>query len=268
MAETFEHNGKRITIIDLSQSLSNETSGFEPLPHRIEYSDHVQSVKMAERLFGLGAEFCPGGLAWAAETVTLSTHSGTHVDAPYHYGPLSGGRPARTIDQVPLRWCFGDGVLLNMTHKKRGEGITAADVEAELRRIGYTIKPFDIVLVRTDTWKHFGEPGYDLMHPGLRRSAVEWLVSRGVKVIGIDAWGLDRPFDVMAEEARRGDKSVVWEAHIFGREHEYLQIEKLCHLDEIPVPFGFKVFAFPVKLHRASGGWARVVAVLEEDLGR
>ncbi len=65
MAETFEHNGKRITIIDLSQSLSNETSGFEPLPHRIEYSDHVQSVKMAERLFGLGAEFWPGGLAWA-----------------------------------------------------------------------------------------------------------------------------------------------------------------------------------------------------------
>ncbi len=179
MAETFEHNGRRITIIDLSQTLSNETASFEPLPRRIEYSDHIQSGKVAERLFGLGTEYWPDGLAWAAEIVTLSTHSGTHVDAPDHYGPLSGGRPARTIDQVPLRWCFGDGVVLNMTHKKRGEGITAEDVEAELHRIGYAIKPVDIVLARADTWKHFGKPGCDLMHPGLRRSAVEWLAARG-----------------------------------------------------------------------------------------
>ena len=51
MAEVFVQNGKRVTVIDLSQTLSNDTRPFEPLPHRIEYSDHARSVQVAERLF-------------------------------------------------------------------------------------------------------------------------------------------------------------------------------------------------------------------------
>jgi kynurenine formamidase len=204
-------------------------------------------------------------MAWAAETVTLSMHSGTHVDAPYHYGPESSGSPARTIDDVPLRWCFGDGVVVDMTHKGRGEGITADDLQAELGRIGYRLKPYDIVLVRTDAWRSFKQPGYELRQPGLRRSATEWLVDRGVRLIGIDAWTLDRPFDVMAAEAHAGNRDQLWETHFLGKEKEYCQIERLCRLDEIPVPVGFRVVAFPVSIARASAGWSRVVAILEHE---
>jgi kynurenine formamidase len=265
MAETLELNGRRVTLIDLSDRLENDTSAFEPNPHRIEYVDPYRSVPLAEKLIGLGADSWPGGAGWAVENVTLSTHSGTHVDAPYHYGPAKSG-DGRTIDQVPLRWCFGNGVVLDMTHKGRGEGIGREDVEAELARVGYSLRPYDIVLVRTDASKRFKEPGYDLTHAGLRRSATEWLVDRGVRLIGIDAWGLDRPFDVMVREARAGDKAQWWESHLLGREKEYCQIEKLAHLDEIPVPFGFTVMAFPVLLRGASAAWARVVALIEEDL--
>ncbi|HKB47555.1 MAG TPA: cyclase family protein, partial [Ktedonobacterales bacterium] len=99
------------TLIDLSDCISNDTSDFEPNPHRITYVSHAEAYGMVAR-YGLRPEFFAPGHAWAVENVSLSTHSGTHVDAPYHYAPTSGGAPARTIDQLPLAWFYSDGVLL------------------------------------------------------------------------------------------------------------------------------------------------------------
>lgn len=256
--------GGRVRLIDLSDTLANETADAEPLPHRIDYIDHAASAASTERI--VGAEVWPEGRAGAIEQVSLSTHAGTHVDAPYHYGPaMRDGTPARTIDQVPLTWCFGDGFVLNMSHRRAGDGITESDVRTELERIEYTVKPLDIALVRTDASKAFGQPGYELRHPGLMRSATAWLVGQGVRLIGIDAWGLDRPFDVMAREAQAGDRAQFWGSHFFGLEQEYCQIEKLVNLDAIPVAHGFQVAAFPVKLARAGGSWARVVALVRDS---
>lgn len=267
--EVFEWRNKRITLIDLSDTLENETRSFEPNPHEIKYIDHIEGMKLGAEIFKIPPnaleQIFPRGHAWAVELVTLSTHSGTHIDAPYHYGPLmADGRPARTIDQVPLRWCFGDGVVLDMTHKNRGEGISAEDLEEALEKIGYRLKPYDIVLIRTDAFKRFKEPGYDKLHAGLTRDGVAFLVERGVKLIGIDAWGLDRPFDVMFKEALE-DGYEFWQAHFYGLEQEYCQIEKLTNLDKIPRPYGFTVIAFPFKIKGASAGWARVVALVEEE---
>ncbi len=47
------------------------------------------------------------GLAW--EEVGMDTHAGTHLDAPYHFGPTAEGKPAKRIDEIPLEWCFSDG---------------------------------------------------------------------------------------------------------------------------------------------------------------
>jgi len=264
MAEVFEYHGKRVTLIDLSDLLGNETSDFEFNKHKIEYMSQEQGLEQSKRAVGLDETYWPDGQVWNAETVTLTTHSGTHIDAPLHYGPARHGETL-TIDKIPLRWCFGDGVVLNMTHKGRGEGITDDDVKAELGRIGYTIKPYDIVLIRTDVSKHFKAPGYELMHSGMRRSATEWLVDQGVKLIGIDAWGLDRPNDIMAADAKAG-KAQFWESHLLGREKPYCQIEKLANLDQLPKPFGFTVMAFPVNLRGASAAWSRVAAMFEESL--
>jgi kynurenine formamidase len=264
MAEIVEANGRRQVVYDLSQTVSNDTSAIEPNGHHIEYVDADQTAALTGKLFGMGPEYWPDGKGYRIETVTLSTHTGTHVDAPYHYGPARDGRAGRTIDQVPLRWCFGNGVRLDLRHKRRGEGITRDDVQAELRRVGHRLEPYDIVLVWTGTSAHFRTKGYDGMHPGLRRDATEYLVDRGVRLIGIDAWSIDRPFDVMIAEARAGDKAQLWESHILGRDKEYAQIEKLCNLDRLPRPRGFTVIALPVKLDGASGGWSRVVAVFDQ----
>jgi kynurenine formamidase len=266
--EVVETGARRLVVFDLSQRLSNRTSDFEPNRHDIRYAGADETAAMTGRLFGMGPEVWPDGKGYCVETVTLSTHSGTHVDAPHHYGPAADGSDARGIDEVPLRWCIGDGVRLDLRHRGSGEGITRADVEAELDRVGHRLRPYDVVLVWTGTSAHYESPGYDRLHPGLRRDATEFLVDSGVRLIGIDAWGLDRPFDVMVAEARAGDRSQLWESHILGRRKEYAQIEKLCNLELLLRPTGFTVFALPVKLERASAGWARVVAVFDEPPGR
>jgi kynurenine formamidase len=265
MSEVFSFGEREVEVIDLSQNLSNSTSEFEPLQHEIKYEDHTDSLEFVKERWGLGPEHWRDGLVWAAEWVTLATHSGTHIDAPYHYHPTSGGQPARTIEEVPLRWVMGDGVVLNVVDVDRVEGIREADVRAELDRIDYELKPYDIVLLRTDVSKHFGEPGYEQRHPGLRRDACAWLVEHGVKLIGIDAWGIDRAFDLMVEDALEGDTAQLWESHKYGADNEYSQIEKLCNLDQLPRPHGFQVIALPVSLERASAGWSRVVALCPVD---
>ena len=258
--EIIEQGGRRQTIVDLSDILSSATAEFEPLPHSIEYMTAEQGAENG--FHGLEPDHWPRRAAFAGEVVTLSTHAGTHVDAPSHYGPADEGL-ARTIEGVPLSWLFGPGVVLDVRGASRVEGVRAPDVEVELERIGHDLRPGDIVLVWTGT--NLKEPGYDVRHAGLRRDATELLVDRGVRLIGIDAWGLDRPFDVMAEEAKAGNTAQLWESHILGRSKEYCQIERLANLDLLPRPTGFTVYAFPYLVEGASAGWARVVAIFEED---
>jgi kynurenine formamidase len=260
--------GQNVEVIDLSQCLSNATSEFEPMPHKIEYFDHSDTAGMVEEKYGLGPQYWLDGLVWAHERVTLTTHSGTHIDAPYHYHPTSGGEPARTMDEVPFRWLMGDGVLLDMRECDREAGIREEDVRRALAAVDYDIKPFDIVLIRTDVSRDYETPGYELRHPGLRRDATKFLVEQGARLIGIDAWGIDRPFDLMARDALAGDASQLWESHKFGSESEYCQIEKLINLDRLPDGPGFTVLALPVRLAAASGGWARVVALVPEGNNR
>ena len=247
------------TFYDLSDCLSNATSSFEFNKHEITYLGPDLTAAESSN-WGLGPDYWPDGVALSAEVVTLSTHSGTHVDAPLHYGPAANGH-TRAIDEVPLEWCFGDGVRLDLRGADRSAGISRADVEAELDRIGHELKPLDIVLVWTGT--NLKEPQYEQRHAGLRVDATEFLVDSGVKLIGIDAWGLDRPFDLMIEDARAG-RAQFWESHLLGRRKEYCQIERLANLEALPRPTGFVVSAFPFKLERASAGWARVVAIFDE----
>jgi len=250
-----------LRFVDLSDTLANGKC--EPLPYEITYLDHTQGAIQAATHFGLEPTDFPDAQAWSVEMVNLCTHSGTHVDAPYHFGPESGGKPARTVDEIPLEWCFNNGVVLDFSDREPGYLITVDDVKEALRKINYWVKPLDIVLIRTDVWKKFGQRGYQNEHPGMSEEATLWLIDQGVKMMGIDAWGWDRPFHVMAEEYRQGVKGKLWAGHFAGKIKEYCHIEKLSNLDRLP-SFGFKVACFPVKIRAASAAWVRVVAILED----
>ena len=58
-----------------------------------------------------------------------------------------------------------------------------------------------------------------------------------------------------------GDPSIIWEGHKAGREIGYCHMEKLGNLEALPA-FGFTVSCFPVKIHKASAGWTRAVAII------
>jgi kynurenine formamidase len=257
----------KFRLIDLSVPLEHQAAS-EPLPAKIHYVLHNgEGLQQMQRFFGVKAEdlVWSNGQGWAVEEVQAITHTGTHVDAPYHYGPTSEGRPARTIDQVPLEWCLAPGVALDFRHKAAGEFITVADLETALKQIDYRLLPYDIVLLHTGAGKRLGSPDY-FAQPGLGREGVLWLVEQGVKVIGIDAYTLDRPFSNMSADYKRtGDGRYIWPAHFAGITREYCQIEKLANLHLIPRPHGFYVSCLPVKIQGASAGWCRAVALVPEE---
>ena len=254
-------------IVDLSVALddnpANEPAGYAP---SIDYVDHAQSAGDVCAFFpGLVPADLPDSEGWAIERVRLTTHNGTHLDAPYHYATtMDGGARAITIDEVPLDWCFGDGVKLDFRHLPDGHVVTAAEVEAELARIGHALRPRDIVLVNTRAGTRYGEADYLASGCGMGRGATLFLTSYGVRVTGTDAWSWDAPFVHTARAyAASGDPALIWEGHKAGREIGYCHIEKLHNLESLP-PTGFTVACFPVKIARASAGWTRAVAIMED----
>ena len=252
-----------ITIIDLS--VPTESSPSEPIPVEVTHQAHSQTAKRMKEFFSCQESDLPEGLGWANDLLKANAHSGTHVDAPWHYFPTTEGKKARTIDEMPLEWFWGDGVVLDMRHKTNGSAITITDLEQALAKIDYKIKPRDIVLIQTGVDKYWGKPEYFDKGCGMTRNSTLWLIEQGVKVMGIDAWGWDRPFWALKEEFQRsGDKSIIWEGHRAGIEKEYCHIEKLANLDRLPRPFGFEVACFPVKLTGGSAGWCRAVAIIRE----
>jgi kynurenine formamidase len=252
----------KIRFVDLSVPI--EESQSEPFKPQVVHQDHAAGAQVMAQIFGVPAEKLPGGLGWANDNITLITHAGTHLDAPWHYAPTAGGGRAITIDEVPLDWCFSDGVVLDFRFKADGERINVEDVEGELERIDYEVKPLDIVLIMTGVDKYWGSPDYINKGCGMTRDSTMWFLDRGVKVMGIDAWGFDRPFVSITEEYREtGDESIIWEAHYAGIETPYCHLEKLANLDRLP-PHGFKVACFPVKISGASAGWCRPVGIISE----
>lgn len=250
-----------VRIIDLSVPLQGWA--LEPSPPEIVRWDHREGARRLASRLGVSPQDFPGGQALAVEEVRAITHAGTHLDAPWHYGPSCEGRPARTVDQVPLEWCYGPGVVLDVRHRGPGEEITREDLEAALRRIGHRLRPRELVLLHTGASRFFGQPDYPERHPGLGPEGLEFLLDHGVKVVGTDAYSLDRPFSRMAEECRRGHPEALFPAHFLGRRREYCQVEKLANLELLP-PHGFTVAVFPVKVEGAGAAWCRAVAILEE----
>ncbi|WP_315761131.1 cyclase family protein [Sphingomonas sp. Y38-1Y] len=254
-------------ILDLSITLDPDVITDPPFMRpKIEYQTHAETVAEVQNFFpGVTAEQFVGGEGFAAsETLTLTTHNGTHLDAPWHYHPTQdGGKPAMTIDEVPLDWCFQPGVKLDFRHLPDGHVVTAAEVEAELARIGHELKPLEIVLVNTAAGAALGGPDFLAKGIGMGREATLYLTERGVRVTGTDAWSWDAPFGATAKRvAETGDTSLIWEGHKAGLEIGYCHMEKLTNLDQLP-PSGFMVSCFPAKVKRGSAGWTRAVAIFE-----
>src|SRR5690606_34142077 len=172
-------------IIDLSVPIENDVPvdrpGNGPV---ISYFHHQETFDaLAKPFTGLKREDLPGEEAWAVERINLSTHNGTHMDAPWHYAStMNHGERAITIDEVPLDWCYRPGVKLDFRDLPDGYLVQPDDIERELARIEHTLSPYDIVLVNTSAASRYGQKNYLDSGCGMGRAATLYLAGHGVRV--------------------------------------------------------------------------------------
>lgn len=210
------------------------------------YSHEEYAVVTGTAKFGI--IHCNNGI------IVMGDHVGTHIDSWWHANPDAPG----AAEAIPLEYCYGDGVVLDLTYKGPGDEITVDDLDRAVKEINYVVKPLDIVLIRTDASKNRFSQTYLTEHPGMTREGTLWLLDQGVKLIGIDSIGFDPPVEYMFKRKK------FWEAHRVMKEREYYHIENLINLDQIPKPFGFIVSALPIKLRGATASPIRAVAIVEE----
>lgn len=253
------------TIIDLTKTIKHYDGDPSFMKVKVKNRAHRKSTGMLKYFIKLPQKLFPKSfIGWADDTITkMGVHSTTHIDAPWHYAPKVGNERAKTIDEMPLDWGYGEGVVLDMSHKKDFELITREDVISVCEKIGVTIKEGHIVLIRTDRDNLIGTKEYAMKGTGMSGEATEWLIDQGVRVMGIDQWGWDLPLFYAAKKAKElNDSEFFWQGHLVGAKKEYYHMEQLVNLKSLP-PTGFKVAVFPLKIKGASAAPARVVAIIE-----
>ncbi len=251
-------------IIDLSKPIQYNKSDPWFMRVKIKHKSH-KKAKWLIRILGLPFKLFPKGFeGWADDTIQkMGVHATTHIDAPWHYSPTTDGKKSKTIDEVPLDWCYGEGLVIDMKHKIDFDPIMINDIEGFLAQNDLTISSGMIVLIKTGRDKFNGTKDFHKVGTGMSAEATEWLIDKGIKVMGIDSWGWDLPLPHMMKMAKKTkNPELFWEAHLVGKNKEYCHMEQLVNLDALPYS-GFKIAVFPLKIIGASAAPARVVALFE-----
>ena len=251
-------------IIDLSKTIKYDKKDPWFMRIKIKHKSHKKSLLIIRYFLGLKKKYFPKDWkGWADDKIIgMGVHATTHIDAPWHYHPTVAGKKAKTIDQVPLEWLYGDGVVIDMTHKADFVEITVSDLQKDLEKNQITLQAGNIVLIKTGRDRLTGNDSVN-KGTGMSAEATEWLIKQGIKVMGIDQWGWDLPLRYQVRQAKKlNNPEKFWAAHRIGQKYEYLHMEQLTNLDALP-PSGFKVAVFPLKIEGASAAPARVVAIFE-----
>jgi len=269
--------GSQIEYVDLSVTIENSLPSDPPfMIPKVTYTGHRSGADEMSMFFeGIDpSRHLPDGRGWAVESVTLTTHSGTHLDAPWHYAPVmdrsAKEKKAWTIDQIPLEWCVGQLVVLDLSDMPDGYVAAPADIDRTLDNLGYRLKTGDIVCVHTSAAGHWGKPEYLTKGCGIGRDATLHILNQGIRIVGTDAWSWDAPFSHTAKKWKESlvkgkpDSSIIWEGHFAGIERCYFQLEKLTNLDKVP-PLGATMYCFPIKIKDAGAGWVRAVAAVRKS---
>lgn len=174
------------------------------------------------------------------ELVAMSTHTGTHIDAPYHFDPTG-----EKLDKIPASRLVRTALLIH-TKKRRGQNITAAQIET-LERNTQKIEPDTTIIFETG-WSSKLDARYFEQSPGIEPDAARLLARRRINMVGIDSPSIDP-----------GNSKSFLAHRILARKHTII-VENLCNLDKIRKE-RFEIAVLPLKLAKASGAPARAVAI-------
>jgi arylformamidase len=178
---------------------------------------------------------------YSIERMNCLTHTGTHMDAPYHF--LEDGV---TVDRIPPDRLVGRAAVLDLRREVQGDQIGPELLE---RHWPAGVNP-EIALIETG-WSHSRAPTRHYLYefPGLTPPAAEWLVRKGIRGVGTDTLGID-PY-----------ANSKFEAHKVFLSRGIWILEALDHLDELVEGHTYTLFAGPLKIAGGSGAMARVLAL-------
>jgi kynurenine formamidase len=180
---------------------------------------------------------------YISEVMFLSTHTGTHMDAPFHFNPTG-----QTIDQVEVNRYICNNAILIKIQKNANEMITSDDIT---RNSKYEIKEKDTVVFSTGWEKQIKQKdNYIRNNPGLSKDAAEYLVEKKVNAVGIDCPSIDIGID----------SGLI--AHKMLLSNEILVIENLCNLYKF-TNGKLTLLVTPLKLVGASGSPIRAIGIEE-----
>ena len=171
------------------------------------------------------------------------SHAGTHIDAPYHFLP-----EGKRITDYPVSRFIGEGVVLNLQHKKAGEAITRSDLEP----LQGKIRQGDFLVLQTGWCEKYGDEEY-LNHPYLSKEAAEKLVAWGVSIVAVDFLNVDPT------------KWEQWDAHPVFLGNEVLIVENLNNSTSLDADRRYCFCFAPLKLQGSDGAPIRAFAVESEQ---
>ena len=213
-------------IIDLTLTVSDKIPTFpgSPQPNFIPWENIKEDGYNLEVLF-------------------LSSHTGTHMDAPHHF--LEKGAK---IHEISLKKLVSEAALIQC-RKSSGQSITKTDIQKFEKKHG-KITGFSSIIFYTGWQKNLQKKYYFTKNPGLSVSAAKYLTSKKISLVGIDSpsidLGKDPKFSVHQIFAKKG----------------ILIVENLASLDEIKSPT-FHLVVLPLKLKNATGSPVRAIAFVE-----
>jgi arylformamidase len=205
------------------------------VPGEEEYKLEVEN-RLVEELLPEYAGLRPAAADYIMSEVSLWSHVGTHLEAPYHYF-----RDRDDVSRVPLESVVGECTLLQFTDRGPGEAITRTD----LAERGGDVRRGDIVFVRTDEGHYRTAQSHD--RPYFTEEAIAWLVEKGIACLGVDCSGIEK----------RGVPGQPNHVQLF--EHGIPLIEHLAGLDRL-ASNRFFVVAVPWRVQGLEASPVSVVA--------
>ena len=187
------------------------------------------------------------------DLLTLGSHTGTHIDAPYHF--LKDGQK---IDEIPVHRFIGKGILVDVSGKSDRDLIDAADFDPFVPKIQKGV----FVILKTGWDRYFGTSQY-LQHPFLSADAGRLLLDLGVSLVGIDALNVDTSYPPASNSDSLDTDGGVsadigYPVHDILLGNDILIVENLCNLDKINQHVGFYSF-LPLKLKDSDGSPIRAI---------
>jgi arylformamidase len=175
--------------------------------------------------------------------IVMGTHTGTHCDAPSHF--LPGGA---TVDDFSLDALIGPAVIADFTSAKPFQEVGVQDFERELG----DARP-ERVIMRFDWSGHWGKMSYYTDHPFISQAACQWLVDRGVLLLGMDTPMADNPANGWGDEIDSPNHKILLGGNI-------ILVEYMCNLKELHHK-EIDLIVLPLNILGSDGAPARCVGI-------